>query len=161
MSGSGTFAPSGAEIAAMAEVVDHACRLHDKGKDIVFTAAIVMDGKIVVQARNEVADTDDPSRHAEVVAIAKATKELGTRDLSGATLLASCQPCEMCLATMRWAGISRVVFAAQQENISDEFFRFPKLTIADFHAACDGAFEYCGGVAEAQVAHIYADGEGS
>ncbi|SFS20421.1 Cytidine and deoxycytidylate deaminase zinc-binding region [Yoonia litorea] len=145
------------EAEAMTAVTDHACRLHADGKDIVFTAAIVKDDKIIAEARNEVADTDDPSRHAEVVAIAEATRKLGERDLSGATLIASCQPCEMCLSTMRWAGISRVIFAAQQENISDAFFRFPKLTISDFHAACDGAFAYLGGVQESRVAHIYSD----
>ena len=147
-----------AEVAAMTAVTDHACRLHADGKDIVFTAAVVKDGKVIAEARNEVADTSDPSRHAEVVAIAKATAALGDRDLSGATLLASCQPCEMCLATMRWAGIDRVIFAAQQQNVGDAFFRFPKLTIADFHAACDRAFNYLGGVQEDRVAHIYAKG---
>lgn len=140
----------------MTAVTDHACRLHAGGKDIVFTAAVVKDGETIAEARNEVADTNDPSRHAEVVAIAKATSALGDRDLSGATLIASCQPCEMCLATMRWAGIDRVIFAAQQENIATAFFRFPKLTIADYHAACDGAFAYLGGLQEDRVAHIYA-----
>ena len=158
MSG-GVVTPTATEQEAMTAVTDHACQLHEKGKDIVFTAAIVKDDRMVVQARNEVADTDDPSRHAEVVAIAKATEILGTRDLSGATLLASCQPCEMCLATMRWAGIDRVIFAAQQQNIADMFFRFPKLTIADFHAACDGEFSYQGGVQEDKVRHIYEGAE--
>jgi tRNA(Arg) A34 adenosine deaminase TadA len=150
--------PTPAEEAAMTAVTDHACRLHAAGKDIVFTTAVVMGGKTIAEARNEVADTSDPSRHAEVVAIARATAALGARDLSGATLIASCQPCEMCLATMRWAGIDRVIFAARQENIADAFFRFPKLTIADYHAACDAAFAYLGGVQEDRVAHIYASG---
>jgi len=151
--------PTPAEEAAMTAVTDHACRLHAAGRDIVFTAAVVKDGKTIAEARNEVADTGDPSRHAEVVAIAKASAVLGGRDLSGATLIASCQPCEMCLATMRWAGIDRVIFAARQENIADIFFRFPKLTIADYHAACDAAFAYRGGVQEERVAHIYAQGD--
>lgn len=156
MKDGGELALTMAERAAMTRVTDHACRLHDQGKGIVFTAAIVMDGKIIAEARNEVADTDDPSRHAEIVAIAGATATLGTRDLSGATLLASCQPCEMCLAAMRWAMIDRVVFAARQEKIAEAFFRFPALTLADFHAACGGAFAYRGGVGEERVAHIYA-----
>ena len=151
----GGVIPTKAETAAMTRVTDHACRLHADGRDIVFTAAVVIDGEIIAEARNEVADTDDPSRHAEVVAIAKAAQAIGRRDLSGATLIASCQPCEMCLATMRWAGISRVVFAAQQENIGDAFFRFPALKITDYQAACDGAFDWCGGLQEDRVAHIY------
>ncbi len=146
---------------AMRGVTDHACDLHEAGHDIVFTAAVVLDGEVIATARNEVSDSDDPSRHAEVVAIARAAKAAGDRDLSGATLLASCQPCEMCLATMRWAGIGRVIFAAQQDNIADAYFRFPRLKISDFHAACDGAFDFLGGVQEERVAHIYASKDGA
>ena len=142
----------------MRAVTNHACDLHAQGKDIVFTAAVVKNGQTIAQARNEVGDTNDVSRHAEVVAIAQAADVLGTRDLSGCTLIASCQPCEMCLSTMRWARIDRVIFAAQQENTDAAFFRFPKLTIGDFHTACDGAFDWLGGLDEDRVAHIYAPG---
>ena len=151
-----TISLTDAERDAMRAVTDHACDLHAAGHDIVFTAAVVLDGKVIATARNEVSDSDDPSRHAEVVAIAQAAKAAGDRDLSGATLIASCQPCEMCLATMRWAGIGRVIFAAQQANIAKSYFRFPGLKIADFHAACDGCFDWLGGVEEGRVAHIYA-----
>ena len=146
------------EESAMRKVADHALELHAEGRDIVFTAAIVKDGKIVVQARNEVGDTGDVSRHAEVVAMARAADVLGTRDLKGCTLLASCQPCEMCLSAMRWAGIDRVVFGARQENADAAFFRFPQLRIADFHRACGGAFDWHGGVEEDRINHIYAPG---
>lgn len=156
----GRLTPTDTERQAMRAVTDHACALAAEGRDIVFTAAIVKDGKVIAQARNEAADTNDVSRHAEVVAIAQATEALGTRDLTGATLIASCQPCEMCLSTMRWARIDRVIFAAQQANTKPEFFRFPKLTITDFHAACDGAFDWHGGLDEDRVRHIYAP-EGS
>jgi tRNA(adenine34) deaminase len=153
--------PTDAERAAMRDVTDHACRLYDQGKDIVFTAAVLHDGKVIATARNEVGDTDDISRHAEVVAMARAADVLGRRDLKGATLIASCQPCEMCLAAMRWAQIDRVIFAARQENSDAAFFRFPKLTITDFHTACDGAFDWLGGLDEDRVAHIYAPGAGA
>ncbi|MFZ3583238.1 nucleoside deaminase [Loktanella sp. DJP18] len=146
------------EAEAMRRVADHALDLHADGKDIVFTAAIVKDGTILVQARNEVGATNDVSRHAEVVAMARVADILGTRDLSGCTLLASCQPCEMCLGAMRWAGIDRVVFGAQQEYVDDAFFRFPQLRITDFHRACNGAFAWQGGVEEHRIAHIYAPG---
>ena len=155
----GCVTPTEMEQAAMTRVTDHARALHEAGRDIVFTAAVVIGDEIIAEARNEVADTDDPSRHAEVVAIGRAAQAVGDRDLSQATLIASCQPCEMCLATMRWAGISRVIFAAQQENVGDAFFRFPALKISDYHAACDGAFDWCGGLQEDRVAHIYQAGE--
>lgn len=154
----GKVIPTEAEQAAMHAVVDQACALHAQGKDIVFTAAIIWQGEVIVQARNEVADTNDVSRHAEVVAIAQAADKIGQRDLAGATLIASCQPCEMCLSAMRWAGIGRVIFAAQQANADAAFFRFPGLTLPDFHAACGGDFDWHGGLQEDRVAHIYAPG---
>ncbi|WP_296427810.1 nucleoside deaminase [Yoonia sp.] len=154
----GALIPTALERRAMRSVTDHARALAEKGRDIVFTAAIIKDGAIIAEARNEVGETGDVSRHAEVVAIAKATARTGDRDLSGATLIASCQPCEMCLSTMRWAQIDRVIFAAQQENTDPAFFRFPKLNIRDFHAACDGAFDWHGGLDEDRVRAIYAPG---
>ena len=154
----GKLVPTAVERAALTDVVNAARDLHAQGKDIVFTAAVVWQGQVIAQARNEVGDTDDVSRHAEIVALAKAAAKIGQRDLQGATLIASCQPCEMCLSAMRWAGIDRVVFAAQQAHTDPAFFRFPHLTLPDFHAACDGAFDWHGGLEEDRVSHIYAPG---
>lgn len=148
------------ERTTMEDVTEHACNLHADGKDIVFTAAIIKDGEVIVQAKNEVGETGDVSRHAEVVAIAQASDKLGTRDLSGAVLLASCQPCEMCLATMRWAKIDRVIFAAQKRNIRDEFFRFPGLDLQDFLAASPVDITAIGGICEEDVLHIYGKDSG-
>lgn len=148
------------ERTTMEDVTEHACNLHADGKDIVFTAAIIKDGEVIVQAKNEVGETGDVSRHAEVVAIAQASDKLGTRDLSGAVLLASCQPCEMCLATMRWAKIDRVIFAAQKRNIRDEFFRFPGLDLQDFLAASPADITAIGGICEEDVLHIYGKDSG-
>jgi tRNA(Arg) A34 adenosine deaminase TadA len=61
----------------------------------------------------------------------------------------------MCLAAMRWAGIDRVIFGARQEDIDAEMFRFPGLTLPQFHAACGGAFDYAGGVHADMVNHLY------
>ena len=144
------------ERAAMDDVLDRACALHAQdGDGPVFTAAIVRDGQILAQAKNEVAETGDPTRHAEVVAIGAAAAAAGGRDLSGATLLASCQPCEMCLAAMRWAGIDRVIYAAQKPHIEDEFFRFPGLDLSDFLSATPAEITAIGGIGEDRVLHIY------
>ena len=148
------------ERTTMEDVTEHACNLHADGKDIVFTAAIIKDGEVIVQAKNEVGETGDVSRHAEVVAIAQASDKLGTRDLSGSVLLASCQPCEMCLATMRWAKIDRIIFAAQKRNIRDEFFRFPGLDLQDFLAASPVDITAIGGICEEDVLHIYGKDSG-
>jgi tRNA(Arg) A34 adenosine deaminase TadA len=91
--------------------------------------------------------------------MAQAGAARGGADFSGLTLLSSCQPCEMCLAAMRWAGITRLIFAARQEALGEGFFKFGRLTIADLQAASGGAFEYLGGRHEARVLHMYRMGE--
>ena len=122
-----------------------------------FTAAILHEGRELVRGRNTARQDDDPTRHAEVVTIGKAAAALGTRQLKGCTLISSCQPCEMCLGAMRWAGIDRVIFAARQEDIDAEMFRFPGLSLPQFHAACGGCFDYAGGIHAEMVNHIYRD----
>ncbi|QFT61612.1 tRNA(Arg) A34 adenosine deaminase TadA [Roseivivax halotolerans] len=142
------------EADALGRVIDEARRLYTPGGGPVFTAAIVRNDRIVMLARNEVGDERDPSRHAEIVAIARACRTLGTKDLSGASLIASMQPCEMCLAAMRWAGIDRLAFAMTQEAAPD-FFQFPGLGIADYARASGDAFIWTGGLRQDDVAHIY------
>jgi len=122
-----------------------------------FTAAILHEGRELVRGRNTARADQDPTHHAEVVTIAKAAAALGRRNLSGCTLVSSCQPCEMCLAAMRWAGIDRVIYGARQEDVDAEMFRFPDLTLPQFHAACGGAFDYAGGVHDQVVLHLYRD----
>lgn len=71
------------------------------------------DGEVFA-GTNRVTDTNDPTAHAEVVAIRTACSGLDTFDLSGAVLYSSCEPCPMCLAAALWARIDRVVFAADR-----------------------------------------------
>lgn len=68
----------------------------------------------LVDGVNRVTATHDPTAHAEVAAIRAACAQLGTFELPGAVLYASCEPCPMCLATALWARIDRVVFAADR-----------------------------------------------
>ena len=143
------------ERAVMAEINAWAAEIGEKEGKPAFTAAILKDGREIVRGRNTVGEDQDATRHAEVVTIGKAGATLGQRDLSGYTLLASCQPCEMCLAAMRWAGIDRVIFGARKEEIDAEMFRFPDLSLPQFHAACGGAFDYAGGVHAEMVTHLY------
>jgi len=84
-----------------------------------FAAVIVMDGRIVGEGTNRVTSTDDPTAHAEVVAIREACNTLDTFSLEGATIYASCEPCPMCLAAIYWARISRVFYA----NTTDDAAR--------------------------------------
>lgn len=155
----GTVTPSAAEDRLLRELCDWALDLASAQGGRQFTAAVMRADQEVARARNDVAETCDASRHAEIAAMARAGRALGRVDLSGHTLLSSCQPCEMCLAGMRWAGITRLIFAARQEALGEGFFKFGRLTIADLHAASGGAFEYLGGLHEAHVLAMYRGGE--
>ncbi len=154
-------APSGpeatpAEVAALREAIRRARAIHESGQGLGIVAAVLSGDRVVAMRPNEVEASGDPSRHAEIVAIAAACEALGTVDLSGATLLTTLQPCEMCLGAMRWAGIGRVVFAARQEAVDPAYFQFGALTLADFHAASDKGFAHVGGVLEEEVIDLYA-----
>ena len=75
-----------------------------------FGAVIVKDGKIVSTGVNRVTSTTDPTAHAEVNAIRKASKKLGTIDLRGCEIYTSCEPCPMCLGAVYWAHLDKMYF---------------------------------------------------
>ncbi|CAN5456946.1 nucleoside deaminase [soil metagenome] len=77
-----------------------------------FGAVIVRNGEIVGRGCNQVTSTNDPTAHAEVVAIRDACQNLGTFQLEDCTLYASCEPCPMCLGAIYWARPSRIVYGA-------------------------------------------------
>lgn len=81
-----------------------------------FGAVIVRDGRVLAEGWNEVTSTNDPTAHAEVVAIRRACREVGDFSLAGATLYTSCEPCPMCLASAYWARISRIVYANTRDD---------------------------------------------
>lgn len=76
-----------------------------------FGCVIVKDGKIVGRGSNSVTSTNDPTAHAEVVAIRDACRSLGTFQLTGCDIYTSCEPCPMCLGAIYWARPKRVVYA--------------------------------------------------
>ena len=88
-----------------------------------FGACIVMDGKIVGKGSNHVLADNDPTAHAEVMAIRDASKNLGTYDLSGCELYTSCFPCPMCLSASIWANINRVYYGNTKEDADNIGFR--------------------------------------
>jgi guanine deaminase len=79
-----------------------------------FGAVIVQQGVVIAQGWNKVTSTNDPTAHAEVVAIRRACQALGTFSLKGAVLYSSCEPCPMCLSASYWARIDRLFFANTQ-----------------------------------------------
>lgn len=81
-----------------------------------FGAVVVKHGQVVAEGWNQVTSTNDPTAHAEVVAIRRACAALGRFDLKGATLYTSCEPCPMCLAAAYWARLDAVVFGNAREE---------------------------------------------
>lgn len=87
-----------------------------------FGAIVVSAEGRVFEGVNRVTASNDPTAHAEVVAIRTAAAALGTFDLSGAVLYSSCEPCPMCLASSLWARIDRVVYAADRHDAARSGF---------------------------------------
>ena len=75
-----------------------------------FGAVVVKDGKIVATGVNRVTANTDPTAHAEVNAIRKAAKKLGTFDLEGCDIYTSCEPCPMCLGAVYWAHLDKMYY---------------------------------------------------
>jgi tRNA(Arg) A34 adenosine deaminase TadA len=76
-----------------------------------FGAVVVKDGVVIGEGANAVTRRNDPTAHAEVEAIRAACARIGSFDLSGAVIYASCEPCPMCLAAIYWARIGQIYFA--------------------------------------------------
>ena len=83
-----------------------------------FGAVIVRDGVVIAAGANEVTTTNDPTAHAEVVAIRAACAALGTFQLDGCELYTTCEPCPMCLGAIYWARPEKVFFAARAADAS-------------------------------------------
>lgn len=76
-----------------------------------FGAVIVKEGVIIGEGWNRVTSSNDPTAHAEVVAIRAACAHLGAFQLTGATIYTSCEPCPMCLAAIYWARLAQIYYA--------------------------------------------------
>lgn len=81
-----------------------------------FGAAIVQNGKLIASAHNEVLKTNDPTAHAEINVIRKASRTLGRFDLSDCVLYTTCKPCPMCLGAVFWARIGTIYYSATEED---------------------------------------------
>ena len=95
----------------------------DKNYGGPFGACVVKDGKIIGKGINRVIKNNDPTAHAEVVAIRNACKNLGTYDLSGCEIYTSCYPCPMCLSAIIWANVKKVYYGNTKEDAADIGFR--------------------------------------
>ena len=99
-----------------------------------FAALIVKNGRIVAEGTNRVTATNDPTAHAEVVAIREACRALADFQLTDCDLYTSCEPCPMCLGAIYWARPARVFYAATAADAAgagfDDAFIYDELKIA-------------------------------
>ena len=89
-----------------------------RGKGGPFGALVVRDGRVIATGANQVTRTNDPTAHAEIVAIREACRVLGSFQLTECDLYTSCEPCPMCLGAIFWARPARVFFAATHDDAS-------------------------------------------
>lgn len=96
----------------------------ERGDGGPFGAVIVdKDGNIVSSANNQVLKNNDPTAHAEIVAIREACKNLNTYDLSDCILYTSAEPCPMCLSAIIWSNIKKVYYGCNKKDAGDIGFR--------------------------------------
>ena len=81
-----------------------------------FGCVIVKDAKIIAEGSNKVTFSNDPTAHAEIVAIREACKKLNTFNLSGCDIYASCEPCPMCLSAIYWSHIDNIYYANTRDD---------------------------------------------
>jgi guanine deaminase len=103
---------------------------HDGGP---FAALVVKDGVVIATGTNQVTRGNDPTAHAEIVAIREACRVLGDFQLTGCDIYASCEPCPMCLGAIYWARPSRVFFAATHQQAAaagfDDAFIYQQIVV--------------------------------
>ncbi len=97
-----------------------AIELAQKGADAnlggPFGCVVVKDGRIIGEGSNQVTSTNDPTAHAEIVAVRNACRELGSFQLDGCVIYTSCEPCPMCLGAIYWARPAGLFIAATRED---------------------------------------------
>lgn len=81
-----------------------------------FGAVVVKDGQIIGRGRNQVTTANDPTAHAEVMAIREACQNLGAFSLQGCEIYSSCEPCPMCLSAIYWARIEKIYYGNTQSD---------------------------------------------
>ena len=108
-----------------------------------FGAVIVRNGEVIATGTNRVVPNNDPTAHAEVMAIRSAGEKLGTFQLTDCTVYSSCEPCPMCLSALYWAGVKRICYGNTKDDAKaiqfDDSFIYDQLELdyADRSIKCD------------------------
>lgn len=115
--------------------MERAIELSRKGMESLvggpFGCVIVKDGKIIAEGSNQVTKSNDPTAHAEIVAIRNACDHLNSFQLTGCDVYASCEPCPMCLGAIYWARPSKVYYANTKSDAAainfDDMFIYDEI----------------------------------
>jgi len=103
------------------------------GKGGPFATVVVREKKIIARGTNLVTSTNDPTAHAEVVAIREACRTLGTFQLTGCEIYTSCEPCPMCLGAIYWARPDTIYYANTHMDAAgigfDDFFIYKEIAL--------------------------------
>lgn len=104
------------------------------GRGGPFAAIVVKDGTVVACGTNRVTSTNDPTAHAEIVAIREACGALGSFQLTGCEIYTTCEPCPMCMGAIYWARPAKVFFAATRSDAAavgfDDSYIYEQLSMA-------------------------------
>ncbi len=114
----------------MAEAARLAQKGAENGEGGPFGAVVVQDGQVVGAAYNRVLATNDPTAHAEILAIREACRRRGTFHLEGCVVYTTCEPCPMCLAALHWARVDRVYYAQTRDDAASIGFADRRLHAA-------------------------------
>ena len=87
-----------------------------------FGAVVVKENRIIARGWNQVTSANDPTAHAEIVALREACRQLNDFHLAGCELYSSCEPCPMCLSAIYWARLDRLYFAATRQDAAEAGF---------------------------------------
>lgn len=105
----------------------------DSGSGGPFGCVIVKDGEVIGSGYNQVTSTNDPTAHAEIVAIRKACKAIDSFQLEGCVIYTSCEPCPMCLGAIYWARPERLVYACSRQDAAsigfDDDFIYQEISL--------------------------------
>lgn len=100
-----------------------------------FGCVVVKNGSIIAEGNNKVSSANDPTAHAEIVAIRKACKHLDSFQLDGCDIYTSCEPCPMCLGAIYWARPDHIYYAATRHDAAnvgfDDSFIYDEISVPD------------------------------
>ncbi|MGB0033870.1 MAG: nucleoside deaminase [Candidatus Acidiferrales bacterium] len=106
----------------MARAIELSIENVRSGRGGPFGAVVVKDGKVIAEGTNTVTTMNDPTAHAEMVALREACKKIGSFELKGCDLYTTCEPCPMCFGAIYWARPARVYFGSTAADATEAGF---------------------------------------